>query len=336
MSPQIGGCLAQHWKAWADRGAEDWVINVLRDGYVIPFVSQPLLSSTPISLPSYSPNSTKGRALAQELIALQNKGAVELAPPTPGFYSRMFVVMKASGAWRPIIDLSTLNKFIDFQSFKMETPQSVLQAVRQNDWMVSLDLADAYLQIPINPESRKFLRFVSPQGTFQFKVLCFGLTTAPQVFTRVMAPVSSIMHRLGYRLLRYLDDWLILGSSLEEIIVARDTLLALCQVLGIRINVAKSHLVPSQTATYLGMRIQSPLSRVFPTSERILKVLQQVEEFLSAPLQPVTLWRSLLGRMSSLSLLVPGARLRMRALQLCLHRAWDFQDEDKMVYSEIK
>ena len=127
MSPQIGGCLAQHWKAWADRGAEDWVINVLRDGYVIPFVSQPLLSSTPISLPSYSPNSTKGRALAQELIALQNKGAVELAPPTPGFYSRMFVVMKAPGAWRPIIDLSTLNKFIDFQSFKMETPQSVLQ-----------------------------------------------------------------------------------------------------------------------------------------------------------------------------------------------------------------
>ena len=30
----------------------------------------------------------------------------------------------------------------------------------QGDWMVSVDLRDAYLQIPVHPESWKFLRFV--------------------------------------------------------------------------------------------------------------------------------------------------------------------------------
>ena len=40
-----------------------------------------------------------------------------------------------------------------------------------------------------------------------------GLSSAPQVFTPVMAPISSIMHRHGFRILRYLDDWLVLGSS---------------------------------------------------------------------------------------------------------------------------
>ena len=118
----------------------------------------------------------------------------------------MFVVLKASGSWRPIIDLSTLNNYITKTKFRMETVQSVLASVRQGDWMVSLDLKDAYFQIPIHPDSRKFLRFVTSSGTFQFKVLCFGLTTAPQVFTRVMAPVSAILHRMGIRLLRYLDD----------------------------------------------------------------------------------------------------------------------------------
>ena len=50
------------------------------------------------------------------------KGAVELAPlPSPGFYSRLFVVMKASGSWRPVIDLSTLNLLVLKSLFKMET-----------------------------------------------------------------------------------------------------------------------------------------------------------------------------------------------------------------------
>ena len=36
---------------------------------------------------------------------------------------------------------------------------------------------------------------------------------APQVFTRVMAPVSAILHHLGIRMCRYLDDWLIQAPS---------------------------------------------------------------------------------------------------------------------------
>ena len=54
---------------------------------------------------------------------------------------------EASGAWRPVIDLSTLNLWIQQTSFKMETLQSVLLSVRPGDWMVSLYLKDAYLQV---------------------------------------------------------------------------------------------------------------------------------------------------------------------------------------------
>ena len=118
-------------------------MEVLREGYSIPFSSRPPLSEVPIGFDSYAPNSIRGQALEGELQALVVKGAVEPAPPSPGFYSRMFVVQKASGAWRPIIDLSTLNLYIQKTKFKMETVQSMLASVHQGDWMISIDLKDA-------------------------------------------------------------------------------------------------------------------------------------------------------------------------------------------------
>ena len=69
---------------------------------------------------------------------------------------------------------------------------------------------------------------------------------------------------LGFRILCYLDDWLVLGSSFREIVRARDFLLWLCQELGIQVNLPKSSLTPTQSIDYLGMRIQTSPLRVFP------------------------------------------------------------------------
>ena len=81
-------------------------MEALRWGYQIPFRQAPVLSKEPIPFPAYCPNSIRGKALEGEVQSLLAKGAIELAPlPSPGFYSRLFVVMKASGAWRPVIDL---------------------------------------------------------------------------------------------------------------------------------------------------------------------------------------------------------------------------------------
>ena len=84
------------------------------------------------------------------------------------------------------------------------------------------------------------------ESSFQFKALCFGLSTAPQVFTRVMAPVSAILHRLGIRMCRYLDDWLIQAPSRSLVLQALETVVHLCQDLGVVINWEKSNLLPLQ------------------------------------------------------------------------------------------
>ena len=265
----------------------------------------------------------KARALEAELNSLLLKGCLEPAPQDPGFYSRMFVVPKVTGGFRPVIDLSTLNKFIRKTHFRMETNSSVLMAIRRGDWMMSLDLKDAYFQIPVHPDSRKYLRFVWNGRPFQFKVLCFGLSPAPQVFTRVMALPSSVLHQKGVRLLRYLDDWLVLSSSEEGAISSRTALLGLCASLNIIVNWDKSELTPSQTLTFLGMDINSRDLVAFPSQKRVASLLAIIKDFLGQDSPPAQDWMVLLGHLSSLSHLVPGGRRRMRSLQFQLSAHWD-------------
>ena len=293
---------------------------MLRFGYRIPFLCDPPLSKVPISMPSYHPLSTKGVALGEVTQALIAKSAVELAPlPSLGFYSRLFVVWKTSGSWRPVIDLSALNLFVDVSHFRMETIQSVLLSVHQGDWMASIDLKEAYLQVPVHPDSRCFLRFVAQGRECQFSALCFGLSTAPQVFSRVIAPVSAILHSWGVRMRRYLDD----SSSRESLLHDLRVVFDLCHELGIVVNPEMSHLDPSQVLQYLGVVIDTRSFRASPSPDRAARLQSTAGEFLSCADPPVSTWLSLLGMLSSLSHLVPGGRLRVRSLQLCLHRSWD-------------
>ena len=123
--------------------------------------------------------------------------------------------------------------------------------------MASIDLREAYLQVPVHPASCHFLRFMFRDTVYQFKALCFGLSTAPQVFTWVMAPVSAILHSLGIRMRRYLDDWLVQSSSQESLLEDLQTVFRLCHELGIVIHPKKSNLIPSQVVQYLWVVIDS-------------------------------------------------------------------------------
>ena len=307
-------------------------MEVLQWGYQIPFRRAPVLSREPITFPAYCPNSIRGKALEGEVQALLAKGGDQacssslsglLQPAVCGFES----LRSVEAGHRSLTSESEVQQ----TSFKMETLQSVLLSVRAGDWMVFLDLKDAYLQVPMHPESRKFLRFMVGGKVCQFQVLCFGLSTAPQVFTWVMAPVSAFLHRTGVRLRRYLDDWLLQASSREQVLLALETVLQLCRSLGIVVNWEKSQLIPTQRMVYLGVILDSISFRASPALKRVEKLLSIGNVFLSCARQPVSSWLELLGVLSSMIQLVPGGRLLMRSLQLTLRRHWDHVDQSVLV-----
>ena len=47
--------------------------------------------------------------------------------------------------------------------------------------------------IPVDKQSRRQLQFIFEGKLYQFKVLVFGLSTAPRIFTNVMKPVVAFI-----------------------------------------------------------------------------------------------------------------------------------------------
>ena len=148
-------------------------------GYKIPFISPPPLRSQPIPIIPY--NQDQRLLLNQEIEELLNKGAIERVnqPSFPGFYSSMFVIPKRNGGFRPVFNLKKLNQFIHAPHFKMETLQEVTKLIKESDYLTSIDLSDAFLHIPVHPDSRAYLRLHWNNQTYQFCTTPFGLSLVP-------------------------------------------------------------------------------------------------------------------------------------------------------------
>ena len=85
---------------------------------------------------------------------------------------------------RPVIDLSSLNKFILNEHFQVENVSCLKTLLLPGDFMTNIDLKNAYLSVSVHETSRKFLRFLLKGTSYQFKALPFGLCSAPRIFTK--------------------------------------------------------------------------------------------------------------------------------------------------------
>ena len=133
--------------------------------------------------------------------------------------------------------------------------------------------------------------------------------------------MSAWAHSHGIHL-RCLDDWLVLASLEVEAKRNVQDLLLVCHSLGIVINEEKSDLVPSQTAIYLGMTIDTGATRIFPSLVRVEKFLSVAETFCTMSAPPAQLCQVVLGHLALLERLVPHSRLQMLSLQFHLKTQW--------------
>ena len=83
-------------------------------------------------------------ALTEAIQKLVNKDAVEAVydAASPGFYSRLFLRPKATGGWRPIIDLKPLNPLIRGARVKQETQAHIRASLLPGQWAISVDLTE--------------------------------------------------------------------------------------------------------------------------------------------------------------------------------------------------
>ena len=115
------------------------------------------------------------------------------------FLSPIFTIPKKNGDLRLILNLKHLNHFILKVHFKMEGVGLLPDMLMQGDWMVKLDLQEAFFAVPIHPTSQGLLSFVWQGRILSFTCLPFGLTSAPRIFTKLLKPVTAFLRERGVR-----------------------------------------------------------------------------------------------------------------------------------------
>ncbi len=296
--------LVRSLRAWlALPSPSRWLIRTFRLGYAIQFARRP---------PKFrgvhftSVKAVDTHVLRAEIAVLLAKDAIELVPPADmrsGFYSPYFIVPKKSGGLRPILDLH----------------KRIFECIRPRDWFAEIDLKDAYFHVSILPRHRPLLRFESEGRAYQYKVLPFGLALSPCVFTNVVGGALVPMREQGVRILNYLDDWLILAQSREQLCEHRDLVLSHLNQLGLQVNWEKSKLAPVQRISFLGMELDSVEQSARLTEERAQSVLNCLNTFRGRTAVPLKLFQRLLGHMAAAAAVTPLGLLHMRPFQHLLH-----------------
>ena len=262
-----------------------------------------------------------------------NRNAVESVENqnSLGFYNRLFLVPKPNNQWRPILDLSTLNTFLNTESFKMETPETIRTSLQTVEWVTPIDFKDAYFHIPIHSQFRKYMRFHVQGCSYQLKALPFGLSTAPMDF-RVMAKVVKLMAlQRGIKIHQYLDDWLVSPTSHQTCLQHTQTLVALCQELGWLVNKKKSEMDPKQVFNFVGYQFDLKEGKVRPTPECWQALIDKIQIILSSPVCPVRQFMSLIGLLTATEKQVNLGRLHMRPIQWHLKNNWRVPESPEKV-----
>ena len=266
-------------------------------GYKIEFHSMPHQVAWPRTFIS----TAQQEAVQAEIDKMALQGAIHPVSSNTegGLISSIFLVDKKDGGHRPVINLKNLNSFVNFQHFKMEGIHMLRDLLKKGDFMVKLDLKDAYFTVPVWKGHQKFLRFIWKETLWEFACLPFGLASAPRTFTKIMKPVVATLRNLGIRLIIYLDDLLILADSEQAARLHLATAMNLLESLGFIINLKKSVLTPVQTIEFLGMSVDSVTLCLALPRDKVRSIRRECEGLIANPVTTVRQLAHLLGRLSS-------------------------------------
>ena len=198
--------------------------------------------------------------------------------------------------------------------------------------MTTLDLKDAYLSVPVHKDSQKFLQFLWRDKCYAFQGLCFGLNTAPRIFTKLLKPVAAFLRKRGVRMILYLDDFLVLGSTYQEAQSHTALAVSLLESLGFTINREKSRLIPTQIITFLGFVIDSTVETLSLPQEKVVKVRSLCMKATVTPTMSARQIASLLGTLESCRPAIWQGPLHFRYLQIRMIQALHVNNQNFDVF----
>ena len=115
----------------------------------------------------------------------------------------------------------TVNPVAKLDRYPIPKVQDLFVKLTGGCTFTKIDLSQAYLQLPLDEESKKFVVINTHKGLFRYTQLPFGISAAPSILLRVM---DNILQGIP-GVMVYLDDILITGPTVSEHLQSLETVL---------------------------------------------------------------------------------------------------------------
>ncbi|WVZ93867.1 hypothetical protein U9M48_039820 [Paspalum notatum var. saurae] len=130
------------------------------------------------------------------------------------YASPVLLVKKKCGEWRLSVDFRRLNAYTIKNKFPIPIVEELFEELHGAQWFTTLDLRSGFHQILVAEEDRYKTAFQTHQGHYEYKVMPYGLTSAPATFQSVMNFIlASLLRKCA---VVFIDDILIYSKSIQE------------------------------------------------------------------------------------------------------------------------
>ena len=168
LNPRLNNYLER----WKEITLDPEIFHVV-SGYQIPFHSVPLQLHVPVTKCS------------------------DLTVPLVDAEVNKLLSKKMEGTYRPVIDLSRLNRFVENFYFQMENISCLKTLLRKGGFMTCIDLKDISLSTNTSPHESTCVSNVESD------------VMPSRVITKLIKPIVAYLRKRGIRIIVYLDNFLI-------------------------------------------------------------------------------------------------------------------------------
>ncbi|KAL6417016.1 hypothetical protein ACFW04_014726 [Cataglyphis niger] len=177
------------------------------------FLRKELKNNAPIKQRYRPRNPAMQAVIDQEVEDMEVAGVIE--PSTSAWSSPVILVKKKDGKYRFCIDFRKVNDATEKDAYPLSQVTATLEKLRGAKYLSTLDFKQGYWQVPLESKSRPITAFTIPgRGLYQFKVMPFGLHSAPATFQRLLDKIIS--PALEPNVFVYLDDIIVISKTFDD------------------------------------------------------------------------------------------------------------------------
>jgi hypothetical protein len=246
--------------------------------------------------------------------------------PSSDWASCLVVVVKNNGSLRICGDYkSTLNPALEVDKYPLPRAEQLFSNLSGGRLFSKLDLKEAYMQIELSEDSKKYTVVNTHRGLYMYNRLVYGVASAAAIFQRVIEQLVAGIPNVTV----YQDDVLITGINEADHIKNLKAVLKRFEAAGLTLRKEKC-IFFSKEVKYLGFIISE--NGVRADTDKVKPILE-----LPAPENTTTL-KSFLGMVNFYSKFINGFTDILTPMYKLLKKGqkWEWGQPQKEAFNKIK